>query len=143
MIDIVWDESTGITQCIITDNSNGITFQGIGAAYCHHNDKDFQSQKTGEFIAQTRAEINIMQKKRDYDLKPGLMALKHLQATMNHSNNYNNHSYEAKRLRREIQNRQEEILQINEAIKDLRQMLKQYIDTKEEVYQNRRKGNIQ
>ena len=43
-------------------------------------------------------------------LDMALMALKHLQATMINSSNYNNHSYEAKRLQKEIQNRQEEIL---------------------------------
>ena len=138
MINIAQDNETGITSCIITDNSNGVLLEGKGIAYCHPNDKIFFSKQTGEFIAQTRAEINIMQHKRDYDLKPGLMALKHLQSTMINSNKYNNNSYEAKRLYYEIKNKQEEIYELNIAINDLRKMLKQYIDTKEEIYQSKR-----
>lgn len=143
MIETTWNEACGSAHCIITDNSNGVEIMGTGSAYCHPNDEDFISQRTGEFIAQTRAEINILQKKRNYDLKPGLMALKHLHATMKHSGSYNPTSYESKRLMKEIKNKQEEIYQINCAIEDMRQMLKQYLDTKEKMYQDKRKANIE
>jgi len=71
------------------------------------------------------------------------MALKHLHATMKHSGSYNPTSYESKRLMKEIKNKQEEIYQINCAIEDMKQMLKQYLDTKEKIYQDKRKANIE
>jgi hypothetical protein len=89
---------------------------------------------TGSYIAQTRAEIDILRQRRDYDSKPALMALKHLQATMQHSKNYNPKSYEAKRLNKEIKNCKANIDEINYLIKELQLNLKYFIDPKDKAY---------
>lgn len=128
---IEYNEDTGTTVCVITDNINNITLQGYGMAKCHDNDKPFQNKITGEYIAKTRAQIDILRKKRDYDIKPGLLALKHLKATMINSKNYNSKNYENKRLNKEIKHREDDIHYLNMCIKEVKNQLKIYIDAKD------------
>lgn len=143
MIMYDWNEELGLSQCVITDSKNNIAFNGYGSARCHEDDKDMQSQMTGEYIATCRAQIDALRQKRDYDLKSGLMALKHLKATMIHSKKYNPDSYEAKRLNKEIKNLEKEINYINDTIYDLQNGLKIYLENKEALYQSlRKKGQI-
>lgn len=135
-----WNNELGLAQCIITDKSNGITFKGYGKAQCHDEDEDFKSHMTGMYIATCRAQIDILRQKRDYDMKPGLMALKHLQSTMINSKLYNPTSYESQRLTSEIMNMEKEIEYLNSNIQDLKEGLKIYLEHKEALYQNLRKG---
>ncbi len=136
-----WDADTGIAQCTIQDTVNNIRLEGYGMAKCHENDLDFKTELTGTYIATQRALIDILRQKRDYDLKPALMALKHLQATMAHSKQYNEKSYEAKRLKKEIKNATENINYINIMIEETQLSLKEYINGKEQVYQELRANN--
>lgn len=135
-----WDADNGIAQCIVSDSKNGITIEGFGMATCHENDKAFQSELTGSFIAQTRAYINILRNKRDYDIKPGLMALKHVRATMVHSHNYNPSSYEAKRLSKEIKNLEDSLHELNCVIEEEKKMLKEYLNDKDKIYRELEHG---
>lgn len=135
-----WDENIGFSTCSIRYHSGTkLDYFGHGYAECHDQDKEFQSQLTGAFIASSRAEIDVCRKIRDYELKPGLLALKHLHSTMQHSKKYNPDSYEAKRLKKEIANYQKEIEEIDEMIIDMQANLKEYIDGKDRLYQERRK----
>ena len=53
-----------------------------------------------------RAQINILQNYKNRELRPGLKALVHLKGTMQISTRYNPNSYEAKRLDKEIKNKE-------------------------------------
>jgi len=78
----------------------------------------------------TRAQIDILRKKRDYELKPSIMAIEHILSTMTNSKKYNPNSYEAKRINKELQNLKEELHMINTIIKDEKQALLNYLDYK-------------
>ena len=122
-----WMQETGIASCIISDNNNNIKIEGFGMAQCHPDDEPFKSETIGSFIAESRARIDILRKIRDYDLKPGLTALQHLQSTMVKSNHYNPESYESKRLKKEIQNQKDEIDYINEILREEKHNLNFYL----------------
>ena len=90
-----WDESHGIARCILNyTTSAGISLQGIGIAECHPDDYPYISKLTGGIIAEYRAEIDLLKKINNYEIKPGIAALKHVYCTMRHSKRYNEKSYE-------------------------------------------------
>ena len=112
-----WNKEEGIATCILYDGEN--TF--LGLATCHPDDKDFQSEKTGLYIAEARAEIQ---------------ALKQLYYSINHSKQYNKKSYESKMLYRQIRMKETDIEEVQLIINDRKADLKKYIDAKEEFYQS-------
>ena len=130
MITEDWNEELGLAQCVITDFSNGVILSGYGRAACHDDDMPYKRASTGKYIAMTRAQIDILRKKRDYELKPSIMAVEHILSTMTNSKKYNPNSYEAKRINKELQNLKEELHMINTIIKDEQQALLNYLDYK-------------
>lgn len=120
-----------ITTCDYTTKYG--TFRGI--ATCHPDDKDMQSERTGEQIAYHRALIKSLQHKRDNILKPRLCGLQQLFYSMVTSKKYNPDSFEAKRLQRHIQQTEKEITKCKIAIINLRTNLRNYIAEKEKLYQ--------
>ena len=92
------------------------------------------SERTGKHIAETRAQIDLLQNYKNIELRPELKAYKHLLGTMQQSKKYNPNSYEAKRLNKEIKNVKKTIAEINEALNTTKKELKEYIDTKEKLY---------
>lgn len=134
-----WDKDSGVSTCTLRYRSNNdVDFLGHGIAVCHENDQDFKSELTGAIIAEYRAEIDVCRKIRDYELRPGLMALKHVLGTMVKSKHFNPKSYEAKRLMKEIHRYKEEIEDTNKLIAELQLNLKAYIDGKDAIYRERR-----
>ena len=119
-------------------NHNGITF--YGEASCHPDDLDMQSERTGYFIAETRANIKLLQYKRDYEFLPLLKSYKHLYDCMSHCPQFNKTSYEAFCVRRHIQHLERDIAEIKAAITEEKEYLKNYIEEKEHVYQRIRLG---
>ena len=131
-----WDEEHGVARCVLNyTTSSGITLQGIGIAECHPDDYPFMSALTGGIIAEYRAEIDLLKKINNYELKPGIAALKHVYCTMSHSKRYNGKSYEAIRLKRELAHMLDELEENKIAIQDLTNNLKKYIKDKDEFYQ--------
>lgn len=124
-----WDEETGKTSYVIEDRKA----VGVGYSTCHPDDKDVSSSHTGGYIAELRAKINYLQNYKNSYVKPGLSALKHVYATMCRSNKFNQHSYEARRIRKEIKNREKEINEINCKIENARIAVKEYIDDKDKM----------
>lgn len=127
-----WDNTKGIATCILYDG--GTPF--IGIAKCHPDDKDFQSEKTGMIIAESRAEINALQHYKNNILKPGLNALNQLYYSMNYSKKYNKKSYEAKMLYRQIKMKESDIQLVKEILDERKKELKQFIDDKDEFYKS-------
>lgn len=131
-----WDPEEKIASCIIED-SNNIFY---GSAWCHPDDQDMGNELTGCNYAMARANIKLLQHKKNNIYRPSLKALKHLQACMNFSSHYNPKSYEARMLQRQI-NYYENMITITEkAIDDLRKELKTNIDQKDELYKKVRKN---
>jgi hypothetical protein len=132
MITQDWNEEIGMAQCVITDTSNGVTLSGYGRALCHDDDEAYKNQITGDYIAFTRAQIDILRKKRDYELKPSIIAIEHIISTMINSKNYNPNSYEAKRIKKELQNLKLDLRYINTVIEDTQLGLREYLILKDE-----------
>lgn len=136
--EFTWDEVSGMTTCtIILDDF----LQGFGIAECADQDRDVISQRTGEYIAELRAQINLLQNYKNRELYPGLKALLHLKSTMTNSKLHNPDSYESKRLNIEIKNLRKDIADIQGAIKETKQTLYDYINAKENMYQRQRAGD--
>ena len=135
MITEDWNEELGLAQCVITDFSNGVILSGYGKAMCHDDDEQWKRASTGKYIAMTRAQIDILRKKRDYELKPSIMAIEHIISTMINSKKYNPNSYEAKRIKKELQNLKDDLNMVNTIINDEQTSLQTYLKTKDELHQ--------
>ena len=126
-----YDKETLKSSCIIEDKN----IIGIGDAYCHPKDSDIASERTGVHIAEDRAYIKYLQNYKACQLRPALTALNHVYSTMCHSTHFNPHSYEAKRLRKEIKNIEKEINKVSTSIENIKLRLKEYIDDKDKMAQ--------
>lgn len=127
-----YDKETSCSTCIIETEYGKFT----GTAHCHPDDMDMASEKVGCEIAYGRAAIESLKFKRDNIIKPSLAALKQLYYTVKHSNKFNPKSYEAKKLWRHIQIWQDDLNTINDIITRERKNLRNYIQIKEDLYQN-------
>ena len=118
-----------------------ITYNGyrfVGEATCHPDDMDFESERVGLTIAETRANIKALRHIRDCEVKPQLKILNHLLSNMRASKSYNPISYEATRLRSQIRAIEKELAAINNDIADEQKFIKDYIDGKDKMYKKLR-----
>lgn len=136
-----WREDTGSARCVLTyKTASGITLHGIGTAECHPDDSVFMSQLTGGIIAEYRAEIDLIKKINNYEIKPGIVALKHVYCTMLHSTHYNSKSYEAIRIKKELAHLMDELEENKNAIKEIKATLDNYIKEKNDFYKKVKEG---
>lgn len=126
-----WDSDKGVASCIIYYNDS---ITGIGSATCHPIDNDFKSENTGKQIAQMRAEIDLIKKIKMFEIIPGIKAMKHVLGTMVHSSKYNEFSYEANRLKREIQNSEMYLESLNDTLENMKYELSNFINIKDMFY---------
>ena len=132
-----WDEDEKIAKCMMRESKNGPVF--VGEAYCHDDDLDMVSARTGQEIAFRRAKIKCLQHIRNTDIKPRLAALKHLYGCMVHSTKFNPNSYENCMLQKQIRGLEFDLATTNEMIQYERENLKAYIDDKDKMYKHIRK----
>lgn len=125
-----WDEDNGVCNCAIED-SKGRVF--IGLATCNDEDKDFQSERTGQEISYRRARIELLRANRD-EIKTQLAAYKQFYYSMKHSSHYNDKSYEAKMLKRFIYRLSMDLETAKEIINDESAALRQYLDLKDKAF---------
>ena len=126
-----YDETDGIASCTLTYRSvSGQDIVALGTALCHPQDQDMKSQITGEYIARARAVVALAQRINAEELKPGLVALKHLLSTMDHGG-YDPNS-------KEIKNFEDDIRYNKIIIDEEKKMLREYIKDKEAIYQQLR-----
>ena len=111
---------------------NGITF--VSEATCHEQDLDFQSERTGLQIADIRANIRLLQYKRDTEIRPVIKALKHLIHNIQSGNQHNPKAYESIMLRNQLKSYEKDLEEINRVIQDEKKYLKEYIDSKDKLY---------
>ena len=116
-----------------------MTFTGI--AHCHPDDLAFASERTGLYIAETRAIIKVLKFQRDFEIKPVLATLTHLHNNMKTSKNYNPKSYEAKMLRSQIRHWEKELATANFELAIEKENLKVYITGKDKIYTKLRAKN--
>lgn len=111
-----------------------------GESFCHPEDKDFESEKVGLLIAETRAAVKVLKYIRDCELKPFLNGLNHILASMNRGKKYNLKSQEYKLIKRQFYITKKEINNINEEIFTLNNTLTSYIEEKDKFYKKIRKA---
>ena len=121
--------TSGDTWCYLTYKGK----QFVGHTKCHPEDQDFWSERVGCFIAEHRAIIKKF-KFMKKELLPNLQVLENLEKQLKCCKQYNPDSFEAKRLRKEIYLQRSKINELNEAIKDEQDYLKQYIYGKDKLY---------
>lgn len=115
---------------------NGYRF--VGEATCHPDDLDFESERVGLTLAESRANIKVLRHIRDCEVKPQLKILNHLYGNMRTSKYYNPNSYEAKMLRNQIRAIEKELVIINNGIADEQKFIKDYIEGKDKLYKRLR-----
>ena len=112
----------------------------IGEANCHPDDADFESERVGLYIAETRADIEILRYMRDAELKPAIDALNHIVDSFKRSTYHKPDSYESSLVRRQLHRLETELAAVNNELTTLRLNLRAYINSKEKFYQSIRKG---
>ena len=118
---------------------NGYRF--VGEAICHPDDLDFESERVGLTLAESRANIKVLRHMRDCEVKPQLKILNHLYSNMKTSKYYNPNSYEAKMLRSQIRAIENELTTIKNGIADEQKFIKDYIEGKDKLYKKLRAKN--
>ena len=98
-------------------------------------DKNMINEYTGMCIAEQRAILKYTKDVKNSEVLPALKALQHLYGTMQHSTKFNHESYEAKRLIKEIKNKELELASITADIEMLEENLSMYTKQKDEFYQ--------
>ena len=134
-----WDIDKRVCTCVISEG--GIEF--YGTATCHPNDEDMKSVRTGEVISFNRAYIKYLQHIKNTTIAPTLKALEDLYKNMATSYRFNEKSFEAKQLKKEIEFYKENKRIVNEIIKSTKEYLKDYIDAKDKFYQKQRDKKTQ
>ena len=127
-----YDKETGCSTCVIETKYGKFS----GTACCHPDDMDMASEKVGCEIAYSRAAIDSLKYERDNIIKPSLKALKQLYYSMNRSKKFNPKSYEYKMLKRQIECWEFDLSVVNDMIDTERTWIRDYINTKEALYQN-------
>ena len=127
-----YDKETGCSTCVIETKYGKFS----GTACCHPDDMDMASEKVGCEIAYSRAAIDSLKYERDNVIKPSLKALKQLYYSMNRSKRFNPKSYEYKMLKMQIECWEFDLAVIGDMIDTERTWIRDYINTKEALYQN-------
>ena len=108
--------------------------QLTATSLCAPEDRKFKSSLTGGVIAEARLHIAALKHERDNVLKPQLQILEHLYSTMRLSKQFNENSYENKRLQREIRFIKKQLEITNKDIAEERQNLSEYLENKEKAH---------
>lgn len=131
-VDFDWFEDNGTCACTITTNFG--KFHGF--AFCHFDDLDMKSQRTGEQISYSKAIIEMLKHERDYILKPQVIALEHVMSIINmKKETADSSSHAAITLKRQLRNLKWELEIVRDNIDHERESLREYIDEKEKMYQ--------
>lgn len=127
-----YNEDLHTCTCTITTNFG----EFIGKAFCHPDDLDMKSQRTGEQIAYHRALIEMLKYERDCILIPQIKVLEHVQSILNSKKKIaESDLYAATTLKRQLTNLKFELQIIRDNIESERERLREYISKKEEMYQ--------
>ena len=112
----------------------------VGQAHCHPDDEDFMSEKTGCFIAESRAHQKYLKFVKNCEILPKLEALNHLKSTLAVQES-DTPNYFSRRLNSEIKNLEEDLIMCKRAIDNEQQYLHGYIKEKDKLYKRIRLKN--
>jgi hypothetical protein len=130
-----WNEELGLMTCKLFGKDG----EFIGTATCHPEDEDFKSQLTGGFIAEMRADIAYLKHQRDNQLKPAIKELLHVLSILEAKKE---RSPEVEKvIHRELKNKQEELKNMKQRLKESRIGLSNYLAAKEEYHNKLRAKN--
>lgn len=133
-----WDETTGTATCRIPYNH----MEFIGTAQCHPEDEDFKSELIGSEIAYSRACIKVLQAMKT-ERRAQLHAFKELYGSIQPSPKFNPDSFEAKMMRKKMDEISIDIDALKECIECVREDIRNSIDVAENFYQKIRKNRKQ
>ena len=124
-----YDQYSGITTCTLRDKSNNVV---TGTAKLHPLEQ-VESQRVGEYIATTRAEIKYYKLIRRQEILPKLNTLKHLYACIANTNSkkYNKDSEEAQLVWRQYWIAHAEYHALGDMIESLEMALREYIKARD------------
>lgn len=136
-----WDEENGVAICTITDGDKVYT----GKAFCHEDDWDMKSERTGMVIANIRADIHYWVAQREA-LVAQEKLLKDLLTSIRSSKKFNNKEYSYYAITQKNKFVKLELERVRLRIEMLRVDLYELINKKEALYQriraNRRKEKM-
>ena len=137
--EIHYQENIGVATCTLTDERKKKTY--VGKAFCHPEDRDMMSEKTGCYIASQRAYQHYL-KQCIQETKCRLEGLDQLYYSMKHSPHFNPESYEGRMLYRQRKIRQKELQCLKEELQTSRTALTDYINAKDEIYHKVRANRL-
>lgn len=106
-----------------------------GHASCSPEDEDFESEKTGLYIADARAEIAYLSRTIKYILKPQLKILEHLENGVNAKEEKDRNGIMIYRAANQCR---EEIKELRATVKYRKEDLREYIKRKDELHKKLR-----
>lgn len=133
---VLYNYINGIAKCEILDIDNT---SYVGEARCHPEDTDMMNEKTGLYIAETRANIKFL-KHLIKESKKELKSLIDFHSLLKFNPYYDENNRETKLLIKEIKRRKKDIEENKKILKDMQFSLKEYIAQKDEFYQKIRKN---
>ena len=134
-----WNQETGIAKCIIYDKN--LTFTGI--ATCHPDDMDFASERTGCYIAETRAGLARLRHMRDNILRPQIKSLMDFYHDLKDRKHFDPTHPMVGILFQHINQLNHELAELSQDIRLEQIYLKEYIANKDIMYKKIRKANTQ
>jgi hypothetical protein len=133
-----WDETTGTATCRIPYNHS----EYIGVAKCHPEDEDFKSELIGSELAYSRACIKVLQAIKN-EKRAQLQVLKELYGSLDPSPRFNPNSFEAKMMRKKMDEVKADIEMAKDCICLVREDIDKDITKAENFYQKVRKNRKQ
>lgn len=129
-----WDEGAGVATCRIPYNHS----EYVGIAVCHPDDEDFKSELIGSELAYSRACIKVLQAIKN-EKRAQLHVLNELYNSLNPSPKFNPDSFEAKMMRKKMDEVHLDMDVAKECIETIRKDIHESIGSAEEFYQKIRK----
>jgi hypothetical protein len=130
-----YDPTMGVAHCVLTHKGQAFG----GTATCHPEDGDFMSERTGLYIAETRANIRYLKSKKP-ELRAAITALQHAVNCMRDSKDFNPKAKEFQIVYRLLYDKKSELDSLNSRIKMEKEYLEDYIKNKDIVHNKMRKG---
>ena len=129
-----WNENIGAASCFLEDKEGNVFY---GSAFCHDDDEDFQSEKTGCTIALGRATIDYLRWYRD-QLRTEIKTLRHFYSIIEQAKDFDGKAKIPRMLRRQIRLKEEELDLVRNEIVIEQKDLKQFIEDKDLFYRRMR-----
>ena len=130
-----YNKETHVATCTMIDTDSNLSWRGC--ATCHPNDLDFESEKTGLWIAEYRALLKVSKAERR-EVKIKLKEITDFYDSVKDCSSFEAGSYLARKLQARIGALTETLSDIDEDILNIKLTLERGIAAKEGLYQSLR-----